>query len=378
MDFSPFEQSLAGNIQLTPEGASAYVPHPLPDEIHLPSRLVVILERAARAVAVLDGVGETLENPMLLIRPFMRREAALSSRIEGTQASVSDIYEFEAGGRATSADTREVADYVAALELGIVRLSELPICIHLAHEVHTRLMSGVRGQDRRPGEFRDHTVWIGTEGTPIEEARFVPPPFPLVPDLMAAWETWINQEQEIPPLIKAALLHYQFETIHPYPDGNGRLGRLFIVLYLITTGVLSTPLLYLSAYFEKRRGEYYGHLLRVSQTGDWIPWIEFFLLGAEEQAKDAVTRSRLLRDLQRVYRRRLQDSKVSGNTIRVMEMLFQSPIVTRPIVQEELNVSPRGASLIVSRLVADGMLRELPGTWPAMYVASEILDIVRE
>jgi Fic family protein len=362
----------------TVEGAQAFVPRPLPATLPLPPELIVKLDRASRAVATLDGVGETLENPLLLVRPFLRREAALSSRIEGTQASVTDIYEYEMGGRSRSADALEVANYVAAMELGVDRLKVLPICARLSHELHGRLLRGVRGRERRPGEIRDRQVWIGDEGTPISVARFVPPPHTSIEGLLSDWEKWVNADIAFPPLIRAALLHYQFETIHPYLDGNGRLGRLLVILYLIASDVLSTPLLYLSSFFESRRTAYYDHLLRVSETGDFLPWIEFFLTGAEEQAGDALRRSRTLRDLQHAYRQRVQEARGSARVMQLTDALFQSPVVSRPSVQDLLRLTPRGASLVVDRLVDLGMLTEIGDTWPTLFVAREILDVVEE
>ncbi|MGE3962326.1 MAG: Fic family protein [Dehalococcoidia bacterium] len=370
------DRSPVGQLVPTVEGAHAFVPSPLPPSLSLPDKLIVKLDRASRAVATLDGVGETLENPLLLVRPFLRREAALSSRIEGTQASVEDVYEFEVAGRSRSADALEVANYVAAMELGIELLRELPICARLAHQVHERLLRGVRGRDRRPGLLRDRQVWIGDDGTPIGEARFVPPPHPRLPELLTEWERWANADNPIPPLVKAALLHYQFETIHPYLDGNGRLGRLLVILYLISADVLTTPLLYLSSFFESHRQAYYDHLLRVSETGDWLPWVEFFLQGAEEQANDALQRSRRLRDLQQRYRRQLQETRQSANVIQLTDALFQNPVVTRPSVQRSLTLSQRGAHLVVEKLVEAGILTELPESRPTVFVAREILDVV--
>lgn len=368
--------SPVGTLVPTIEGARAFVPAALPQTLTLPDHMVVKLDRASRAVATLDGVGETLENPLLLVRPFMRREAALSSRIEGTQASVADVYEFEVAGHSRSADALEVANYVAAMELGMARLSELPICARLAHEIHERLLRGVRGRDRRPGLLRDRQVWIGDDGTPIGEARFVPPPHPRLPDLLSDWERWVNADLPIPPLVRAALLHYQFETIHPYLDGNGRLGRLLVILYLISAQVLTTPLLYLSSFFEAHRQQYYDHLLHVSRTGDWLPWVEFFLTGAEEQAGDALNRSRRLRNLQQAYRRTLQETRQSANVIQLADQLFQNPVVTRPAVQRDLELSQRGAHLVVERLVEAGMLTEVPDSRPTLFIAREILEVV--
>src|SRR5437764_6784489 len=256
----------------------AFEPSPAPRSIRLSVDTVYLLDGASRAVSTLAGVGETLPNPHLLIQPFVRREAVLSSRIEGTQASISDVFRFEATGSSQGAgDVVEVFNYVAALELGLELLDALPICTRLTNRVHGRLLQGVRGQETRPGELRDTQVWIGAPGTPIEQARFVPPPPGSVPDLLADLERFGNEDVIIPPLVHCAMAHYQFEAIHPYVDGNGRVGRLLITLFLRTRGILPTPLLYLSAYFERNRQEYYDRLRAVSTAGDWETWIRFFL-----------------------------------------------------------------------------------------------------
>lgn len=373
MDAAAFTNRQTGHFALTVDGAQAFVPAPLPDSLPLPPEIILALDRASRAVATLDGIGETLDNPRLLFRPFMRREAVLSSQIEGTQASLTDLYEYEVAGRSRTPDAREVANYVVALEHGLRRLADLPICVRLVHEMHAELMRGVRGDNETIGDFRDRQVWIGAEGTPISDARFVPPPHAQVPDAMSEWEKWVNRESLLPPLIRAAMLHYQFETIHPYRDGNGRLGRLLIVLFLVSSGVLKTPLLYVSSFLERNRSAYYDHLLTLSQQGDWTPWLAFILRGVEEQARDAIARSRHLRDIQDRYRR----LPVSPKARELAEYLFTSPMVTRPRVQSVLDLSARGAGLVVDQLIAQGVLVEVGQSRPALFMSSEIMDAIR-
>ena len=371
------DRSPCGHLVPTVEGFKAFVPNPLPRELPLSSPLISALDKASLAVGTLAGVGETLQNPHLLITPFLRREAVLSSRIEGTQASISDVFIFEAGGeRADAPDTREVVNYVHALNLGLERLNELPICVRLTNEVHARLMLGVRGEDKTPGQLREHQNWIGTRGTNIEDARFIPPPPELVSDLMADWERFVNEDLEMPALIQCALMHYQFEAIHPYLDGNGRIGRLLITLFLCAREVLPTPLLYLSAYFDKRRDDYIRHLFRVSATGEWEPWITFFLRGVEQQARDALIRSRRVRELHQRYVQLLQSKRESANALRLLDILFANPYVTAPRASELLGVTHAGAQGILNRLVRAGVLEHISGRWPRLYVARELLRVI--
>ena len=369
--------SPCGHLEPTDEGQWAFVPDSLPREVALDSPLIYLLDRASRGVATLAGVGETLPNPHLLIRPFIHREAVLSSRIEGTQASLSDVYLFEASGsRRETGDVREVANYVRALECGLNRLEELPLCVRLVNETHAELLRDVRGQDKRPGELRTHQVWLGGEGTPIQESRFVPAPANLVRDLFADWEDFVNAQLDMPPLIQCALMHYQFEAIHPYLDGNGRVGRLLIILFLCAKGMLATPLLYLSAYFERYRDAYYRHLYDVSATGDWSPWLRFFLEGVVEQAEDALVRSRGVRHLHERYRELLQEERVSGNALRLLDELFVNPFMTAPWAREILGVTYGGARWILNRLTDAGILEYRSDKWPRMYVARELLDVI--
>lgn len=360
------------------EGYTAFVPDPIPRTIDLDPSLVYLLDKASRSVATLAGIGETLPNPYLLIRPFIRREAVLSSRIEGTQSSLSDllIYEATGGSKDPGGDAIEVANYVRALEHGLSLLDKLPLSVRLMNEIHEHLLAGVRGEDKAPGELRTRQVWIGEEGTTVEEARFVPPPENLIRDLLTDVEVFLNEDMEMPPVIQAAMMHYQFEAIHPYLDGNGRMGRLLIPLFFCSTGVLPTPLLYLSAFFDRNRNEYYDRLLSVSEEGKWHAWIRFFLQGVAEQAQDAVIRSRRVRQLQERYRSVLQQRRTSVNTLRLLETLFLNPFTTASLASSQLQVTDAGVRGILNRLVEAGILHENRTMWPRMYVARELLEAI--
>jgi Fic family protein len=326
---------------------------------------------------MLAGVGETIPNPHLLIAPFMRREAVLSSRIEGTQASLSDLFMYEASGkRRIKGDVVEVANYVQALEHGLTLLNDLPICVRLMNEVHMALLKGVRGDNKHPGELRNDIVWIGSDGTALGEARFVPPPPHLVRDLMEDLERFANENLKLPPLVQCALLHYQFETIHPYLDGNGRTGRLLITLFLCFKGMLPKPLLYLSAYFERNRQLYYDQLFNVSATGDWEAWLSYFFQGVAEQSRDAIERIRRVRELQDSYRLLLQERHETANGLRLADELFASPFLTVPEAARILDVTQAGARGIIQRLCEAGIVEELESSWPRLYVALELLGVL--
>ncbi len=336
------------------------------------------LDQASRAVATLSGVGETIPNPHLLVRPFIRREAVLSSRIEGTQASLSDLLRYEAAAtrRRPTGDVVEVANYVLALEHGLEALEGLPICVRLANQMHEILLHNVRGDDKRPGMLRNVSVWIGSEGTPIEAARYVPPPAPLVRELLEDWERFVNEPVPLPPLIQCAMMHYQFEATHPYVDGNGRLGRLLVTLFLCAKGVLRDPLLYLSAYLERRRQEYYDGLLNVSVTGDWLPWLRYFLAGVTEQAQDTLLRIRRVRELQDGYRAQLLEGRASGNMFKLLDELFAMPFMTIPEAARRLDVTAAGARNILEKLRDLKIVDVQAGSWPRLYVATELLEFI--
>lgn len=372
------ENSPLGHLVTTIEGHRAFVPSPIPRSVDLPADLIVQLDEASRAVATLSGVGETIPNPHLLVRPFVQREAVLSSRIEGTQASLSDLLRYEAASpnRRPAGDVVEVANYVSALEHGLRALDSLPICVRLANQMHEILLHNVRGDDKRPGMLRNVPVGIGDAGTPIEAARYVPPPAPLVRELLEDWERFVNETALLPPLVQCAMMHYQFEAIHPYMDGNGRLGRLLVVLFLCAQDVLRAPLLYLSAYFERRRREYYDGLLNVSVTGDWTPWLRYFLTGVAEQARDTLERIRRVRELQDRYRDRLQAGRVSGNVFRLLDEFFAAPFMTVPRAAKRLDITTAGARNIVEKLRDLDIVQLQAGSWPRLYVATELLEII--
>ena len=376
--FVELENSPVGQLVTTIEGHRAFVPASLPRAVDLPADVIMHLDEASRAVATLSGVGETIPNPHLLVRPFIRREAVLSSRIEGTQASLSDLLRYEAAAtrRRPTGDVVEVANYVMALEHGLRALDELPICVRLANQMHEILLHDVRGEDKKPGTLREVPVWIGAEGSPIEAARYVPPPAPLVRELLEDWEQFVNEAGRLPPLIQCAMMHYQFEAIHPYVDGNGRLGRLLVTLFLCAKGVLRDPLLYLSAYLERRRQEYYDGLLNVSVTGDWLPWLRYFLAGVAEQARDTLLRIRHVRGLQERYRAKLQEVRASGNVFRLLDELFAAPSMTIPEAARRLGVTTAGARNIIEKLREQDIVQLQAGSWPRLYEATELLEII--
>ena len=363
-----------GELVPTIEGQSAFVPNPLPRELHMSPDTVLLLDDASRAISTLAGVGETVSNPHMLIRPFARREAVLSSRIEGTVASLSDLFEYEAGGgRQGNGDAREVFNYVQALEYGIQRLDDLPISYRLVNELHARLMAGVRGERLSPGHFRTGQVWIGAPGSGIRDARFVPPPPGRLRELFYDWEDFANRVDNLPPLVRCALMHYQIEAIHPYTDGNGRIGRLLITLFLCASRVLAAPLLYMSAYFERDKQRYYDELLNVSHTDDWGRWLSYFLKGVYLESNDALARIRRVRDLESEWRAILLRRRESANGLRVLDELLANPVTTVPQVREFLGVSNPGAHQILRRLVDAGIVRRIESTWPNLYVADRVI-----
>jgi Fic family protein len=243
------------------------------------------------------------------------------------------------------------------------------------NEVHEILLQGVRGANKRPGELRTSQVWIAPAGTPIEEAKFIPSPHNLLRDLLGEWEKFVNESGKLPLLVQCALMHYQIETIHPYLDGNGRIGRLLITLFLYEKELLGTPLLYLSAYFERDRQRYYDELYRVSDTGDYATWLLYFLKGVAEQAQDAVKRVRSVRGLQEEYRQILHDRRDSGNGLRLLDLIFAQLVVSVSGAAKFLDVTHAGARGVLDRLCDAGVIEHIPDTWPRLYVAS---DLIRE
>ncbi len=378
MDPEAFESTERGSVRRDPTGFWAFHPHPLPRQIELPPDVVKLLDEATAAVHRLGGVGRLIPNPHLLIRPHLRLEAVLSSRIEGTKTDVGGLLRFEAGSSTPADDpddAREVQNYVVAMEHGLARVTEgFPVSVRLLREMHQLLLNSARGQHRLPGELRSSPVWIA--GTNPSDAVFVPPPPDVMSDALSDLERFLH-EQQLPLLVQLALAHYQFEAIHPFLDGNGRIGRLLIPLMLVLRGALPQPLLYLSAFFEQNRSQYYDHLLFTSQRGDLMPWLRFFLTGIRRQARDAEERTVRLVELQSELRSQLLDEGRPNSVIRLAEHLFSVPVITAPRTAQLLGVTRPTAHAAIDALVERGDLEEITGKERGrIYNAPRIFDAV--
>jgi cell filamentation protein, protein adenylyltransferase len=375
VDERQFTKRASGSIVEAPEGYPAFVPNTTPRKVTLSDVSLAALDEASNRLGILQGIGRQIRNPHLLISPYMRREAVLSSRIEGTQTTMSDVYaadldQLELIG---APDVREVQNYRAAHHLGL--RSKLPLSLRLIRNLHKRLMKGVRGQERHPGEFRTYQNFIGA---PIgAEASYVPPPVPQMQELLHDLEDFLH-EKTLRPLVQAAIVHYQFEAIHPFGDGNGRVGRLLIPLFLRDRGLLPQPLLYLSAYFERSRFDYYEKLLRVSTHGDWNDWIFYFLRGVSIQAQEAADLADRLLALHKRYRESLQAKRVTANVLALIDALFENPLVYATRAEEILKVSAPTARATIGTLEKEGILREITDRrWRKIYRADAIYDLLR-
>ncbi len=378
---SDFGPNKAGQLIRTKKDYWAFVPAPLEPELELDLQLVNTLSGADRALSELAGIARTLPNPHLLIRPFMRQEAVLSSRIEGTQASLSDLLFFEAAssGEPDVSDVREVANYVYSLEYGIDRLETLPLSLRLIREMHGHLMQSVRGETQTPGEFRTSQNWIGKPGCTLMDATYVPPPVEEMKSALDKFEKYLHADSKMPPLIRMAFVHYHFEAIHPFLDGNGRIGRLLIALLMCADGLLPQPMLYLSAYFERHQEEYYSLLLAVSQKGEWVPWVRFFLEAIEVQSRDAIHRSDAVLALWSKYRNILQAARASALLLSLVDRLFSFPAISTKIASRILEVTPRSAQLNIDKLVKSGILEEVTGQRRnRIYAAREIIATIEK
>ncbi|MTV26736.1 Fic family protein [Nitriliruptoraceae bacterium ZYF776] len=381
MDPSTYVDESFGAVRRSPgpHGYRYFAPRPLPRELPLNPATTRALLEADRAIGRLAGAGRLLPNPHLLVNPYLATEALASSQIEGTQASLSEVLEASAaGGASDKLDVREVQNYIAAFEHGRRRLEELPLSLRLLREMHERLLTDVRGAEKAPGEFRRTQNWIGAPGRGLNQARFVPPRHePEMTEALADWERFLHEREQLPPLVSCALLHYQLETIHPFLDGNGRIGRLLIILYLVDTGELPEPLLYLSPYFERDRDAYYEHLQGVRERGRVQEYLAYFFEGVTVQARDAVARAEELTDLQQRYRAALAGDRSNAPT--VIDLLFSNPFITTKRVMVELGVTNAGANNVLRRLEGRGWLApfNVAGrggriTW----VAPSILDVL--
>jgi Fic family protein len=340
-------------------GYVAYLPRPIPRALDLDGAVVRQLADAESALGRLAGAGRLLPYPHVLVGPYLRREAVSSARIEGTQASLIDVFEAEADERPLDADLEEVVNYLQAMAAGLARLATLPLSVRLIREMHAVVLDGVRGRDRQPGELRTSQNWIGRPGATLEEAAFVPPPPEVMGPLLDDWERFVHDGSDLPPLVEAALLHYQFETIHPFLDGNGRLGRLLIVFFLVLRDRLPHPLLYLSPYFEARRDEYYDRLQGVRERGDIAGWLGFFLRGIDVQATDALHRAERLTDLREDYRARVQEAYRS-KAIVLLDLAFEQPILTTRLVERRLEVTRPSSLRLLRQLEELEILVEAP------------------
>lgn len=373
----------SGHYVRQPTGYRAFNPAQLPPvpPVKIDGALQTLLSEADRSLARLDGVAEILPNADLFIAMYVKKEALLSSQIEGTQASLDDLFAFESGEKLENLnDVNEVVNYVHALNYGIERLETLPMSLRLIKEIHKILMEEVRGSERFPGEFKKSQNWIGPPGCGLNEATFVPPPPHEAVKAMGDLEKYLHKKGGLPILIDCALIHYQFETIHPFLDGNGRVGRLLITFYLYWKKGLNKPLLYLSYYFKRNRQEYYDRLNMVRDKGNYEQWIDFFLKGVIATAGSAMDTARKIIELQSMHRRLLWEEKISSPfAVAILEQLFYTPIVSIGQLAEHFGSSYQASSNVVSQLEKAGIIRELTGRKrDKRFVYSEYLNILAE
>lgn len=360
-------------------GYLAFVPDPLPPPLEWSAGLAAALSAADRAIGRLAGEGRRLPNPHLMIRPFVKREAVLSSRIEGTEATLGELLAADAGApvERSPEDLREVANYVVALEYGVARLAELPVSLRLIRELHERLMRGVRGDLATPGEFRRSQNWIGRPGSTLANATYVPPPPDVLMACLGAWEVFLRDDS-LPPLVHAALAHSQFEAIHPFLDGNGRVGRLLITLLFVAKRVLPSAFLYLSAYFEATRSEYYARLLRVTERGEWEEWLHYFLTGVEQQSEDALKRILRIEELLAGWHQRLAKN-TSRLPDRALDLFVENPFWTVSRLAERLEVAFTSAQRAIDRLEDAGIVAlQVEKKRNRVYCAATLLRILEE
>ncbi|HKJ73278.1 MAG TPA: Fic family protein [Alphaproteobacteria bacterium] len=356
-----------GQYVLQTEGYRAFIPKPLSAivDVQIDADLQVQLSKADRALGRLDGSIQTLPDPDLFIFMYVRKEAVLSSQIEGTQASINDLLEAEAKilDPAHPNDVAEVLNYVKAMNFGLKRLDELPLSLRLLREIHAKLMQGVRGGTLTPGEFRRTQNWIGPQGTTLSDATFVPPPPSTLNDALGDLEKFFNSATSLPPLIKIGLIHAQFETIHPFLDGNGRVGRLLITFLLCQQEILQSPVLYLSHYLKKHRARYYDLLQATRDSGDWERWLKFFLQGIAEVSNEATETARRIVELREEHRNIITATfgRAAANGLTLLEHLFANPIISVNRAAEVLNVGYPTANNLLARFVTNRLTNEITG-----------------
>jgi len=359
-------ETRAGRFVQQPGGYAAFIPNMLPPTppVQYSARLVDALARADRAIGRLDGAAHLLPNPDLFVAMYVRKEAVLSSRIENTQASLADVLEFEAKapGRRLPKDVGEVVNYVRAMTYGLERLETLPLSLRLIREIHAELLRGVRGGGRAPGQFRSSPNWIGPPGCTLADATYVPPPVPEMHAALGNLETYMQRRDTTPLLVRVGLAHAQFETIHPFLDGNGRVGRLLITFMLCQREAMRKPLLYLSRYLVAHRDAYYDCLTAIREAGQWEPWLEFFLRGVADVGHEATEKAGQIIELQRRHQDVLA-AKVRGpdTARRLLDLLYETPVITMPEAARRLGKSRPTANSLISQFVGLGLLVEITG-----------------
>lgn len=385
MDPSEFEDSPSGSLVPTVYDQKAFVPNPLPPQIRA-GDCIVEVDRASRAMAELKGMTYKVNNPMHLINPLQKREAIASSSIEGTYTTASELLLFDhshGGGRADS-DTREVHNYIFALQEGLELLKTLPVSSRLIKQLHAALLRGVkrhRGAEIVPGEFKSDQNFIGTRARAIDEARFVPPPPNMTPELMGDLEKFINSEEAhlLPPVIVNALVHYQFETIHPFPDGNGRVGRLLLPLMLHAQDLMPMPLLYISPFIERHKDEYNDAMLEVSKSGSWETWICFFARAIEMSAIDTMRKLNEIAELKEEFLQEVQRARTSGLLPVLIDLVFDRLAISIPQAARRLDVTYSGAKQNIEKLVEFGVLRELGlPVRPKLFICQRLFSLIFE
>lgn len=356
----------AGRYVRQPQGFRAFIPVPLPPDppLALDLDLVALLSRADQALGRLDGVAQMLPNPNLFVAMYVRREAVYSSQIEGTQSTLDDVLQFQldASGKDLPQDVEEVVNYVHAMNYGLERLETLPLSLRLIREIHGHLLQGVRGHERSPGEFRTSQNWIGATNSRLDQAAFIPPPISELGTALGDLERFLHADHGLPILIACGLAHAQFETIHPFLDGNGRVGRLLITLLLCHQGVLTRPLLYLSLYLRRHRAEYYDRLTSIRHSGDWEGWLRFFLRGVVDTAEEATTTARRIISLREEHRLVVQRQRVGINPLTLLDVLFEQPIVHVTYVANRLGITFAAANHLVKQFQQLHLLEEITGS----------------
>ena len=361
------QKGRAGQYIRQVSGYSAFLPMPLPPNppLQMDDEISALISQADQALGRLDGSIQTLPDPDLFVFMYIRKEAVFSSQIEGTQSSLDDVLEAEAQvfNPQRPRDVNEVLNYVKALRFGLERLSKLPVSVRLIREIHERLLDGARGMERNPGELRNTQNWIGPAGSTLNEATFIPPPPDTVPQALSQLESFLYQTDPMPSLIKIGLAHAQFETIHPFLDGNGRMGRLLITFLLCERKILHQPVLYLSHHLKRYRNQYYDLLQNIRDNGNWENWIKFFLSAVAEVSQEATQTARRIVSLREEHRRIITENfgRTAANGIKVLEQLFSHPIISVNDLAKQTNISFTAANQLMRRFIEHHILTEMTG-----------------